>query len=137
MTASSATKFLLAVGAISLIHCGYSAAQHRSYLRLTEQEFLGLPADIFLQTLLSLFFICYFGAGVAGDFQQIRADLTMRQRYFEHAANCPSFYTFDHRAKSLSPFFTTASSGGRLSHDLDAGNDDVSDSGEGSYDSED
>lgn len=107
MPSSSYTKILLAVGAVSLIHCAYSAAQHRSYLRLTEQEFTYLPLDIFVQTIISLFLVFYTGSGVAGEFQPIRADLAMRCRTFETVANCSSFYVFDHRAKALSPFFAT------------------------------
>lgn len=109
MPATFLQKVLLTVGCLSLIHCAYSAAQHRSYLRLTEQEFTGLlPVDIIFQTLVSLLLICYSGQNVAGEFSPIRADIQMRERTFETVDNCPSFYVFEHRAKSLSPYFTTS-----------------------------
>uniref|UniRef100_A0A914VF30 Membrane magnesium transporter n=1 Tax=Plectus sambesii TaxID=2011161 RepID=A0A914VF30_9BILA len=102
---STLVRSLCFIGLISLIHCAYSAAQHRSYLRLTEQEFTRLPADILLQTIVSLVLICYSAAHVAGDFLPIRADTQVRTKSWDTVGNCPSFYTFDHRAKSLSPYF--------------------------------
>merc|ERR1712071_442203 len=38
-------KYLLISGICLLLHAAYSAAQHRTYLRLTEQEFTSLPSD--------------------------------------------------------------------------------------------
>lgn len=109
MPASTFQKVLLTIGCLSLIHCAYSAAQHRSYLRLTEQEFDGLlPIDIIFQTIVSLLLVCYSGQNVAGEFAPIRADIQMRERTFETVDNCPSFYIFEHRAKSLSPYFAAA-----------------------------
>lgn len=76
---TSLVRCLCVVGLVSLIHCAYSAAQHRSYLRLTEQEFTHLPADILLQTIVSLLLVCYSAAYVAGEFLPIRADLQVRR----------------------------------------------------------
>ncbi len=73
-TRSSVFRSLLLVGLLSLIHCAYSAAQHRFYLRLTGQTFGALPLDIVIQTLISLLLVCYSAAQVAGDFRPIRID---------------------------------------------------------------
>jgi hypothetical protein len=48
--------------------------QHRSYLRLASQPFTSLPADITIQTLVSLLLAIYACSVIAGDFQQIRID---------------------------------------------------------------
>ncbi|KAK5984492.1 hypothetical protein GCK32_002696 [Trichostrongylus colubriformis] len=62
------------VSLLSLLHCAYSAAQHRSYLRLTEQPFVSLPADVLAQTLISLVALIYGASHVAGAFQHIKSD---------------------------------------------------------------
>ncbi|EFO20063.2 hypothetical protein LOAG_08427 [Loa loa] len=91
------------IGLISLLHCAYSAAQHRFYLRLTEQRFTQLPLDITIQTVVSLIAFIYSATYIAGEFQPIRSDLQNRTKSWDTVGNCPSFYTFDHRAKTLSP----------------------------------
>ncbi|VDK83483.1 unnamed protein product [Litomosoides sigmodontis] len=90
-------------GLVSLLHCAYSAAQHRFYLRLTEQPFTQLPLDIALQTVVSLIAFVYSATYIAGEFQPIRSDLQNRTKSWDTVGNCPSFYTFDHRARTLSP----------------------------------
>ncbi|ROT77486.1 Membrane magnesium transporter 2 [Penaeus vannamei] len=57
-------------GIISLFHAGYSAAQHRTYMRVTEQEFISLPSDIGVQGLLSLLLAMYGILHIAGDFKK-------------------------------------------------------------------
>ncbi len=99
-------RVLCVAALVSLLHCAYSAAQHRAYLRLTEQPFHRLPVDILVQTLVSLLLVCYSAAHVAGDFQPIRADLQLQKKSFETVGTCMSFITFDHRAKALSPYFS-------------------------------
>ncbi|XGW08198.1 hypothetical protein V3C99_010921 [Haemonchus contortus] len=65
---------ITSVSLLSLLHCAYSAAQHRSYLRLTEQPFVTLPADVLAQTLISLVALIYGASHVAGAFQHIKSD---------------------------------------------------------------
>ncbi|KAL3995616.1 Squalene/phytoene synthase family protein [Acanthocheilonema viteae] len=96
-------------GLISLLHCAYSAAQHRFYLRLTEQPFTRLPLDIAVQTIVSLIAFVYSATCIAGEFQPIRSDLQNRAKSWDTVGNCPSFYTFDHRAKTLSPSYSDSS----------------------------
>lgn len=98
-------KILCAIGLISLLHTAYSAAQHRSYLRLTEQEFTSLPLDISIQCLISLALVCYSATNIAGQFQPIRATAEMQKKSADSVLNCPSFYTFEHRGKTVSPYF--------------------------------
>ncbi|KAE9551074.1 hypothetical protein FO519_005711 [Halicephalobus sp. NKZ332] len=94
-------KVLSLVSLASLLHCAYSAAQHRSYLRLTEQEFTQLPLDIVIQTFVSLVVLIFSTTFLAGDFQTIRADKEVVRKTWDTIGNCPSFYTFDHRSKCL------------------------------------
>jgi len=92
---------------LSLVHCGLSAAQHRSYLRLSEQDSSFLPADIIVQTLFSLLAAMWASLGVAGEFKQVRAAAQLEDKTFETVANCPNFYTFtgrDRTVKSLLVF---------------------------------
>ncbi|GMS84981.1 hypothetical protein PENTCL1PPCAC_7156, partial [Pristionchus entomophagus] len=98
-------KVIAAVSFAALLHAAYSAAQHRLYLRLTEQPFTALPADIVAQTLASLIFLCWACTHVAGAFQPIRADIANGRRRWDDVGSCLSFVTFEHRAKALSPTY--------------------------------
>ncbi|CAP23728.1 Protein CBG02872, partial [Caenorhabditis briggsae] len=62
------------VSVLSLLHCAYSAAQHRFYLRLTEQPFVNLPFDVVFQTSISLVALIYGTSFIANPFQYIKKD---------------------------------------------------------------
>jgi len=111
---SAVWKSACAFSLLSLAHCAFSAAQHRAYLRLAAQPFTGLPADITIQTIVSLLLAIYACSVIAGDFQLIRNDQQVKKAKFDFftqkkswdlIGNRPNFYTFDHRAKCLSPKF--------------------------------
>nr|AAX55666.1 11 kDa salivary protein [Phlebotomus ariasi] len=102
MAVKNLHKFLLVVGFVSLIHAAYSAAQHRTYLRITEQEFNSLPFDIVLQAVVSLIILVYSILQVVGEFREIRAAVDLQAKSWETLGNIPSFYMFNHRGKSLS-----------------------------------
>lgn len=93
---------MVIVGLISLLHAAYSAAQHRSYLRLVEQEFNGfLPFDIVIQGLAS-FIITIMGiVKVCGDFKEIKALDDLKAKNIDSLANRPNFYIFNHRGRLL------------------------------------
>lgn len=97
-------KFVTALGFISILHAAYSAAQHRSYLRITEQEFTTLPIDILIQGIASLFVVMYGVMYIAGDFKEIRAVVDLENKSWETLRNHPSFQVFNHRGMSLSPY---------------------------------
>ena len=97
---NSLTKVLCFCGILSLIHVAYSAAKHRSYLRLTEQEFTMLPVDIIIQGLLSLYGTMYAVLLLTGEFKEIRANEGMENKSWETLKNRPSFYIFSHRSFS-------------------------------------
>jgi len=92
---------IFAVGILFLFHSAYSAAQHRSYLRITEQEFNGLPFDIIVQGVISLFMSMYGILHLSGDFKEVRAIKELEFRIWETTNNIPSFYVFNHRGKTL------------------------------------
>ncbi|XP_023716113.1 membrane magnesium transporter 1 [Cryptotermes secundus] len=96
-------KLFLISGLLSLFHAAYSAAQHRSYLRITEQKFVSLPIDILTQGIVSLFVAMYGIMYIAGDFKEIRATVDLENKSWETVRNIPSFYIFNHRGKALSP----------------------------------
>ncbi|XP_015794233.1 membrane magnesium transporter 1 [Tetranychus urticae] len=98
------SKVLIIAGILSLIHCGYSAAQYRSHLRLIEQDFDGfLPADIILQALFSLFVSLFGIVQLCDGFKEIRALNELQSKTCETLENRPSFYTFNHRGRLIPP----------------------------------
>ncbi|XP_058800043.1 ER membrane protein complex subunit 5 [Phymastichus coffea] len=105
MPASTMHKIVTFLGFVSIFHAAYSAVQHRSYLRITEQEFTTLPIDIILQGIVSLFVVMYGVMHIAGDFKEIRAVVDLENKTWETLRNLPSFQIFNHRGRSLSPEF--------------------------------
>lgn len=99
MAASWLWKLVFFVGFLSLIHAAYSAAQQRTYLRLTEQEFTMLPLDIIIQSLVSLVATMCGLLHIAGDFKEIRATMELQSKSWDMVGNRPSFYTFAHRGQ--------------------------------------
>ncbi|XP_030748089.1 membrane magnesium transporter 1 [Sitophilus oryzae] len=102
MSSNALYKFILTLGFLSLFHAAYSAAQHRSYLRLNELDFTRLPTDIFIQALISLFVIIYGVLHVVGDFKEIKASADLENKSWETFRNVQAFYTFCHRGQSFS-----------------------------------
>ncbi|XP_076657338.1 ER membrane protein complex subunit 5 [Halictus rubicundus] len=101
MPASTLHKFITLIGLVSILHAAYSAAQHRSYLRITEQEFTTLPIDILIQGIVSLFMVMYGVMYIAGDFKEIRAVVDLENKSWETLRNLPSFQLFNHRGRFL------------------------------------
>ena len=94
-------KLFVTTGLLALLHAAYSAAQHRSYLRLTEREFDALPADILIQIIIGLVTTCYGIVRVVGKFREIRAAADLDSKTWDNAGNRFSFYTFQHRGRLL------------------------------------
>ncbi|KAJ8795251.1 hypothetical protein J1605_002875 [Eschrichtius robustus] len=91
--APSLWKGLVGIGLFALAHAAFSAAQHRSYMRLTEKEDESLPIDVSFYKGLS------------------KIDAFFLLRTFDTLRNHPSFYVFNHRGRVLfRPSDTTNSS---------------------------
>ncbi|XP_070616125.1 ER membrane protein complex subunit 5 [Erythrolamprus reginae] len=101
MAAASLWKGLVGVGLFALAHAAFSAAQHRSYMRLTEKEDETLPIDIVLQTLLAFAVTCYGIVHIAGEFKDMDATSELKNKTFDTLRNHPSFYVFNHRGRAL------------------------------------
>ena len=99
--APSLWKGLVGIGLFALAHAAVSAAQHRSYMRLTEKEDESLPIDIVLQTLLAFAVTCYGIVHIAGEFKDMDATLELKNKTFDTLRNHPSFYVFNHRGRVL------------------------------------
>ncbi|KAG7484302.1 hypothetical protein MATL_G00047800 [Megalops atlanticus] len=99
--ASSVWKGLVGVGLFALAHAAFSAAQHRSYMRLTEKENETLPIDIVLQTLLAFVVTCYGIVHIAGEFKDMDASSELKNKTLDTLGNHPSFYLFNHRGRVL------------------------------------
>lgn len=61
--------------------------------------------QIIFQAIASLIYIIYNILQVVGDFKEIRAAVDLQAKSWETLANIPSFYTFNHRGKALSPVY--------------------------------
>ncbi|XP_046564423.1 ER membrane protein complex subunit 5-like [Haliotis rubra] len=94
-------KLCVAVGLIALAHAAYSAAQHRTYLRLTEKEFTRLPIDILVQSIIGLLATGYGVVNVSGSFREIKASAELENKTWEMLSNRQAFYVFNHRGKAL------------------------------------
>ncbi|XP_065209369.1 ER membrane protein complex subunit 5-like [Planococcus citri] len=92
---------------LSLCHTAYSAAKHRSYLRLKEQENGTLPLDIIVQGILSLVIAMIGIVNIAGEFKEISATKNLERKSWETLRNVPSFYVFNHRGQALSPDYNS------------------------------
>ncbi|XP_074125523.1 ER membrane protein complex subunit 5 [Sminthopsis crassicaudata] len=99
--ATSLWKGLVGLGLFALAHAAFSAAQHRSYMRLTEKEDEDLPIDIVLQTLLAFAVTCYGIVHLAGEFKDMDATSELKNKTLDTLRNHPSFYVFNHRGRVL------------------------------------
>ncbi|XP_045472757.1 ER membrane protein complex subunit 5 [Harmonia axyridis] len=106
MTLEIVYRMVIIAGFLSLFHSAYSAAQHRSYLRLNELDFLALPLDISLQAIFSLYVIVYGVLQISGNFKEIKASAELDNKSWGTFKNIPSFYMFCHRGKSFSVYHT-------------------------------
>ncbi|KAL4631666.1 membrane magnesium transporter 1 [Arapaima gigas] len=116
--APSVWKSVVGVGLLALAHAAFSAAQHRSYMRLTEKESGTLPIDIVLQTLLAFGVTCCAVVRIAGEFRNMDASSELRNRASDTSRNRPSFYLFDHRGRVRSQPPGQEARGGVLSDPL-------------------
>lgn len=94
-------RILVFFGLAAILHAGYSAVQCRTYYKLLEEEFPGLPSDVCIQCIVGLIIGCLGVAHMAGEFKEIRAAAEMANKSWESFGNRPSFYTYSHRGKML------------------------------------
>lgn len=94
-------RILVFFGLAAILHAGYSAVQCRTYYKLLEEEFPGLPPDVCIQCIIGLIIACLGVARMAGEFKEIRAAAEMANKSWESFGNRPSFYTYSHRGKNL------------------------------------
>ncbi|XP_045458846.1 ER membrane protein complex subunit 5 [Melitaea cinxia] len=111
---ASVHKIIVIVGFISLFHSAFSAAQHRTYLRITSQEFTTLPLDIVIQAVVSLFAVMWGVLNVSGKLREIPAAAELNAVKWETQRNLPSFYIFNHRGRALAYNFVPTPSKGDL-----------------------
>ncbi|XP_051024050.1 membrane magnesium transporter 2-like [Acomys russatus] len=92
---------LVCIGLFALAHAAFSAAQHRSHIRLAEKEYESLPGDIVLQTLLAFAVTCYGVVHTAGDFKDRDATSELKDMTFDTLRSRPSFYVFSPPGRGL------------------------------------
>jgi hypothetical protein len=94
-------NILLLTGMVVLVHAGYSACEHRAYLKVVDEPFQWLPWDITIETLAGLV-ACFVGVVLLkANFDNIHWPVILRDKSYEAAAGTPSFHTFNHRGRSL------------------------------------
>ncbi|XP_005404662.1 PREDICTED: membrane magnesium transporter 1 isoform X3 [Chinchilla lanigera] len=92
--APSLWKGLVGIGLFALAHAAFSAAQHRSYMRLTEKEDESLPIDIVLQTLLAFAVTCYGIVHIAGEFKDMDATSELKNNpRINHCSRKPGSFS--------------------------------------------
>lgn len=96
-------KLMLICGLCSLFHAAFSAAQYRSYLRVSEQKFTGsLPMDIMIQAFVSLLVTLYSVVSIYCNFKVIFANDDFANKSYGHMFSTPpSLVTFNHRGRIL------------------------------------
>lgn len=100
--AKTLRNILLVVGFLFLVHGAISAAQHRSFVRLTQQEVHSLPIDITIQTFIGFAIASWGILLAAGELKSILVNADIKKTTFDSVGNRPSYYIFDHRGKALS-----------------------------------
>lgn len=94
---ASLSKALIFLGMVMLGHAAYSAVQHRSFLRLAEEEYTGVPNDILLESLLGGL-LCSLGViSLKGRFKDIKLTTELNSKSFETVGNTLGFMAFNHR----------------------------------------
>jgi hypothetical protein len=101
---SSSYRGVLCLGLAGLLHAAYSAAEWRSYARVTEIDDI-LPFDIVLQAIIFLVVTMVGVIHIAGDFKEIRATVELEQQTWDNLCNRPSFNTWGHRGRAFSPTY--------------------------------
>ena len=94
-------KTLIVVGLISLTHAAISAAQYRSFLRLTELQFTWIPADIILQAFISLLMTLYGVISWKAKFCDINQQDAYTNKDRDGFFSSNSFMIFSHRGRIL------------------------------------
>ncbi|XP_064394522.1 ER membrane protein complex subunit 5-like [Halichondria panicea] len=93
-------KAVLVLGFILLGHSAFSAEQHRSFLKLAEEEYSYLPKDIAFECLMASV-LCVFGVlSLMGKFKDIKLTTELNTQSFETVDNRLGFMTFNHRCVS-------------------------------------
>ncbi|KAM9954422.1 hypothetical protein ACTFIW_003964 [Dictyostelium discoideum] len=93
-------KIFCVIGISIFLHTVYSALQHRKYLRLTDQPFEGVPFDIVVECIISLFL---FAWGIINSqfLIPIKASTHLAKKSFDSYDYRPNFTVFNHRGKYL------------------------------------
>merc|ERR1712083_444575 len=94
------------------------AAEWRGAARMMEGDPM-LPLDIVLQTFVFLIVTMVGVIHIAGEFKEIRATVELEHQSWENLKNRPSFYTWAHRGRVLSPCYDPPKSATTVKNLLD------------------
>ncbi|KND04411.1 uncharacterized protein SPPG_08819 [Spizellomyces punctatus DAOM BR117] len=94
-------RLFYTIGAILLVHSGYSAFEHLAYIKVIGKHEAQLPIDIVGECLLSVL-LCILGVVlVAGDLRPISLEKQLSRMTLDTIDMRPSFRTLHHRGKAI------------------------------------
>ncbi|KAI8994407.1 magnesium transporter [Gaertneriomyces semiglobifer] len=98
---SWAGRLLYTIGALLLLHSGYSAFEHLAYIKLIGTYEPRLPIDIITECLVSVI-LCIAGVVlVAGDLQPIALENEISKLKMDSISGSQSFRILNHRGTAL------------------------------------
>eukprot|EP01134_Creolimax_fragrantissima_P005468 CFRG5468T1 len=98
MSSSVVGKVVFIIGLLLLLNAGYSAVQHRTYLKLAEEPFTSLPMELSVQTFFALALTLAGNVAMSADFKSLSDRSTLTTQYLD---NRPGFATFRHRGRVM------------------------------------
>jgi len=97
----SFSRFCIFFGILLLFHSGYSAVQHKTYIKLTEQPFVGLPLDITIECIIGTVLCVIGGVFTLDSPQSIQVVNEFSNKTFDDLNTRQDFIIFQHRGRSF------------------------------------
>eukprot|EP00884_Botryococcus_braunii_P020654 jgi/Botrbrau1/7272/Bobra.0318s0010.1 len=86
-------------GITIFLYAGYTMIQHRSMLKLTQEEFTKVPSEVILELAIAAVFCLWGSLGLAGNLEPISA--LHAQGGLDTYEYRPDFASFNHRGHLL------------------------------------
>ncbi|XP_019853098.1 PREDICTED: membrane magnesium transporter 1-like [Amphimedon queenslandica] len=99
---ASLSRIIFCIGALFLFHSGYSAVQHKSFLKLAEMDYSSLPIDITVECLLGSLLCCVAVLEGMSQYRDFRLTSELYSKKLDGVYNKQNFMIFNHRGSALS-----------------------------------
>eukprot|EP00127_Corallochytrium_limacisporum_P001127 Clim_evm1s41 gene=Clim_evmTU1s41 len=97
----STGSILLAVAGVTLVHAAFSAEQYRKYLQAIDEEFVALPSDIVVQSLIGLLLGMVGAVLSLPQLASIDPKTPPNKTSTDENSSTPSFNVFSHRGRNM------------------------------------